>query len=138
MSGLEIVGVVLAAAPIIVAALKRYRATKQIWGWTKHMALHIDDLIEALMENQGLVETSFELLCRAAGIEETSSYNTGAVSLLERLDVEAIKKLQHCMGTLFGAYRYALRRYENTLVAIVAKCDGLPVRPVGHGTCSIC
>ena len=125
MSGFEVAGVVLGAAPIVVAALRSYKTTKRLWYRAKHIALHIDELIETLDENQVLIETSLDLLCQAIGVEAIGSDIAETGYLSSSKGAETVEELKAYLGKLYDPYEKALLRCESTLVAIVAKCDGL-------------
>ena len=125
MSGLEIAGVVLGAVPLIVGALEKYKTTKKIWNRARKIALHIDELIETLAENQALIETSLELLQKAVDTEDACLDNNamGYALRLSRKDIA--QELQLYMGKLYKPYEKALLRCEKTLLKIVERIDGL-------------
>ena len=134
MSGLEVIGVVLGAVPLIVSALEKYKTTKRIWDRARKIALHIDELIEALVENQILIETSLELLHKAVEAEDACSdhHTMDYASKLRRTDIA--RELQLYMGKLYQPYERALLRCEETLFKIVRKIDGLFLSSKVYGT----
>ena len=124
------VGVVLGAVPLIVSALETYKTSKRAWTRFRKTALLIDELIEALAENEALIETSVEFLFQKLDVKDEIVGNDAAtyVSKLEILS---------CMGKLHKPYKQALLRWERTLLEIVNKFEGLVLdSKVEHQTLS--
>ena len=126
MSGLEVVGAVLGAVPLIVAALEHYKTSKRLWDRFRKTALHINELIEALDENHALMEASLDsLLQKAVGAEGVCMANDTMDYGSRLRKKEIAPDLQSFMGKLYKPYEKALLRCEQTLLRIVNKIDGL-------------
>ena len=124
MSGFEVAGIVLGAMPLIVSALESYKTSKKLWARFRKTALHIDELIEALAENQALIEASVDFLCQKLDADTfLGSDVMDYTSRLRRKDIAS--DIQSFMGTLYKPYKTALLRCESTLWKIVNKFDGL-------------
>ncbi|KAL9116788.1 MAG: hypothetical protein Q9187_006683 [Circinaria calcarea] len=96
MSGIEVVGIILGALPVVVWGLKQYKTTHDIWRRSRSKALMVDRLIEALEEQKVLIEIDLKLLLRAADIEdeEVAALNVpNYCELLQHQDVgDAVAK----------------------------------------------
>ncbi|KAL8703265.1 MAG: hypothetical protein Q9201_003546 [Fulgogasparrea decipioides] len=125
MSGFEVVGVVLGAAPLIVSALENYKISKRLWTRMRKTALHINELIEALAENQALIEASVDFLFQKIDADDAFlGYNAvDCASRLRRKDTAS--DIQSFLGMLYKPYEKALLRCERILLGIVNKLDGL-------------
>ncbi|KAI4137712.1 MAG: hypothetical protein L6R39_007140, partial [Caloplaca ligustica] len=125
MSGLEVAGVVLGAVPLIVAALESYKTSKRLWARLRKTALHIDELIEALAENQALIEASVDSLFQNVGAEDALLVHD-VVDYASRFRRKNIAPdIRSFMGKLYEPYEKALFRCEHTLLKIIKKFDGL-------------
>ncbi|KAL8917296.1 MAG: hypothetical protein Q9172_005922 [Xanthocarpia lactea] len=122
MSGLEVASVVLGAVPIIVSALENYKSSKNLWRRMRKTAMHIEELIEEIMENRALIEANVESLLHKIGAEEAVlGYN-----MIEKLRKHDIAPdIKSFMGKLYEPYEKALRRCERVLQKIVDKFGGL-------------
>ena len=70
MSGLEVVGVVLGAVPLIITALKGYQNLGKKRDAFKRKSLHLDRMIKALDWQQKLILSDVKIVLRNAGLDE--------------------------------------------------------------------
>ncbi|KAL4919448.1 hypothetical protein BDW62DRAFT_199763 [Aspergillus aurantiobrunneus] len=69
MSGLEVVGVLLGAIPVVVAALRSYKEAKQRYIWFARKEVYVDRLIQSLNEQMFFLRADVGLALRTANLE---------------------------------------------------------------------
>lgn len=127
MSGIEIVGVILGAIPVMVAALqqsqRQYDGTKQKWRNFRNMVQYIDRLIVSLECQKVMMTEDFLILIRAAAapvLGQTFSINaTNCNQLLNREDVK--QRLQSHLGDNYDLVLKKLKHCETLLEDIAAR-----------------
>ena len=126
MSGFEIVGLILGAVPVTIAALKHYKTTHEMLRYYNYKSIYIDRLVQALEEQKFCLEAEFDIVLRAAGLAQQDA---GAMdpehlhTLLIRSDVA--EELGRYLGRGYEPYRKALLRCETSLEEIVRSIGGL-------------
>lgn len=70
MSGLEVVGVVLSAIPLIISAIESYKKTRQRFKYFKYKEPFIVDLIHSLEDQRFFLETDLYILLKTTYLEE--------------------------------------------------------------------
>lgn len=126
MSGLEVVGVVLGAIPLIVAALDRYKTTSQRLFLFRHKEPFIDQLIQALNEQRFFIETDLLLTLRATHLEEediTDLICKPHPNLFQHPDIS--DAVSQYLGDGYGPYQNAVTKCESALEDIVKDIGGL-------------
>ena len=136
MSGFEIVGLIIGAIPVTIAALENYRTAHEMLRYFNNKSAYIDRLIQALEEQKFCLESEFDIVLRAAGFEQqdTSTIDVEYLqTILLRADIA--KELGRYLGRGYEPYRKALVRCEKSLKEIVRSIRGLvPASPVGKDT----
>ena len=128
MSGIEVVGLVLGAVPIMIWGLGQYKTTRDIWRRSRSKALLVDRLIESLEEQKILIEIDLQLLLRAADLDD------GEIALLDHstvydvlCDPDVVEALTQYLGALYNPYHKALLRCLRILADIARSIEGLNV-----------
>lgn len=136
MSGFEVVGLILGAVPVTIAALEQYKTAHEMLRYFNHKSAYIDRLIQALEEQKFFIESEFDIVLRATGFDHHSISTTNAEHLqagLLRSDIA--EELDRYLGRGYDPYRKALVRCENSLGEIVKSIGGLvPGSPVSDAT----
>lgn len=70
MSGLEVVGVVLGAIPIIVLAVEHYGKIGKKYEAFRRKRHYIDDLVDSLNDQQTLIEGEVKVLLRGSQVDK--------------------------------------------------------------------
>ena len=126
MSGIEVAGLVLGAVPIVIWGLQQYKSTRDIWRRSRSKALLVDRLINALQEQQVLIEIDLQLLLRAADFEDGEIVAMEPSNCYELLqDPRLAEPLVLYLGRVYEPYRSALERCERILVDIAQSIGGL-------------
>lgn len=115
MSGFEVVGLILGAVPVTIAALEQYKTAHEMLRYFNHKSLYIDRLIHALEEQKFFIESEFEIVLRAAGFDQHAISTIDAEYLqagLLRSDIA--EELDRYLGRGYDPYRKALVRCENS------------------------
>lgn len=127
MSGFEVISVVLAVVPLLITALKDYNELNRKRDVFSKRSLHIERMINALKEQQLMIEGDVEVLLRNSGFdhEELEKIKAGEnLELLKEGDIaEEVK-------ALLGAERYdtyltTLSMCEETLFRIAKEVGRL-------------
>ena len=136
MSGFEVVGLILGAVPVTIAALEQYKTAHEMLRYFSHKSVYIDRLIQALEEQKFFIESEFDIVLRAAGFDQHDIITNNAEYLqagLLRSDIA--EELDRYLGRGYDPYRKALVRCENSLGEIVKSIGGLvPGSPVSDAT----
>ncbi|CEL01824.1 hypothetical protein ASPCAL01402 [Aspergillus calidoustus] len=126
MSGVEVAGLILGAIPIVVAALKTYKETKQRYIWFMSKEAYIDRLIQSLNEQVYFIKSDVEVALRSTDLEPESikSILTGP-DLSPWNDHEVADAIREYLGEGFELYLDALGRCQATICTIIASLNGL-------------
>ncbi len=126
MSGIEIAGLILGVVPLTIAALKQYKAAREMKHAIIHKSLYIDRLIQALEEQKFVFESEFRIMLRAAGLEQQEiSTISGEYLQAILLRSDVAEGLSRYLGRGYDPYRNALVRCEASLKEIVRIIGGL-------------
>ena len=136
MSGFELVGLILGAVPVTIAALEQYKRAHEMMRSFSHKSVYIDRLIQALEEQKFCLESEFDIVLRAAGFEQ-HDFGSSNVEYLQTflLRSDIAEGLSRYLGRGYDPYRKALVRCETSLGEIVRSIGGLvPGSPVSNDT----
>ena len=134
MSGFQVVGLILGAVPVKIAALKQYKAAHEMLRYFNHKFVDIDRLIQALEEQHFCLGAEFDIMLRAAGFEQQD------ISILNiehphkvLLRIDIAEGLHRHLRHSYDPYRKALLRCRASLGEIVRSIGGLvPGSPVSN------
>ncbi|KAJ5778920.1 hypothetical protein N7457_006640 [Penicillium paradoxum] len=126
MSGLEVVGVVLGAIPLIISAIEKYKTTSKRLKYARHKEALVNDLIQRLQEQHYFVKRDLTLTlrlihCNDGEIEDLLSNPSSRLFL----DTELALEVQHCLKEGFTPYIAALSRCEYILMKLAQEINGL-------------
>src|SRR4051812_16170192 len=116
MSGLEVVGVVLGAIPLIIAALNSYKTRSQWLRFFRHKEPFIDQLIQSLDEQRFFIETNLLLTLRATHVEEediTDFIRYPHPRVFK--DPDIADAVNQYLGDGYGLYQSAVTKCERAL-----------------------
>lgn len=137
MSGIEAAGLIVGAIPIVIWGLENYKTTRNIWHRSRNKALLVDRLINALREQQVLIESDLQILLRAADCEDDEIAFGKESSCYELLRNQRLARpLAQYLGRAYEPYHTALGRCERILTDLAQSIGGLmpqipsPVRPL--------
>ncbi|RAL17609.1 uncharacterized protein BO97DRAFT_430582 [Aspergillus homomorphus CBS 101889] len=126
MSGVEVVGVVLGAIPLVISALDYYKVTKQSFRSIRNKDILLDQLIESLKEQRFFFQTDICLALKKTNLEVKQIMAMINDSGLSRFDnPEIAEALQEYLGEGATLYINAITRCEAILGDIVANTSGL-------------
>ena len=126
MSGLEAAGLILGAIPIVVWGLQNYRITRDSWYRSRNKALLIDRLIDALREQQLLIEIDLQILLRAADCADADWELLTTSSCYDYLkDRQLAIAFANYLGRAYEPYQSALKRCEHVVTDIAQCIEGL-------------
>src|SRR5436309_3152896 len=114
MSGFEVIGVVLAVIPLLIIALEDYKELNRKREVFFKRSLHIGRMINALTEQQILIEGDVEVLLRNSGFDgdELEKIKAGRnLELLKEGDVASDRRAW--AGT--GFYKKPTQPMDNTI-----------------------
>ncbi|KAJ0416338.1 hypothetical protein BJY00DRAFT_304224 [Aspergillus carlsbadensis] len=126
MSGLEVVGVVLGALPLMIAAVDHYKTTSQRIKLFRYKEPLIADLIQALQEQQFFLETDLAITLKAASLDDDE-----IADLLTKPDAtvfgdpDVAMDVQKYLGAGYGPYTAAAARCQRILSDIAKHIRGL-------------
>lgn len=125
MSGFELVGLILGAVPVTIAALEHYKRAHEMMRSFNHKSVYIERLIQALEEHKICLESEFDIVLRAAGFEQ-HDFGSSNVEYLQTclLRSDIAEELSRYLGRGYDPYR-ALVRCETSLGEIVRSIGGL-------------
>jgi hypothetical protein len=134
MSGVEVAGLLLGAIPIVVAALKTYKETKQRYIWFMSKEAYIDRLIQSLNEQVYFIKSDVEVALRSTDLKPESIKSILAgPDLSPWNDHEVADAIRDYLGEGFELYVDALERCQATICTIIASLNGLV-----SGTSKVC
>ncbi|KAF1960347.1 hypothetical protein CC80DRAFT_582911 [Byssothecium circinans] len=125
MSGIEVVGLVLAAVPLVIAALEHY---EDIVGPLKVLHKFHGELGRAIQElgNQHvLFEQAIEVLLRPITMDQELSDMMDNTNSKLWQDSEIEEQLRNHLGRAYVPYTKTVNDIQNIMVGIVAKLDNL-------------
>lgn len=137
MSGFEVVGVILGASPLIISALEGYKELNRRRDFFFKRACHINRMINALYEQQKVVEGDLQVLLSAAGIEHIDLQLVRAGScqeLLRRPDV--VEEVKDFLQDRYEIYLQKLSDCEEILFRVARAVGGLKQGPLVSFECS--
>ncbi|KAJ5602039.1 hypothetical protein N7510_011573 [Penicillium lagena] len=128
MSGLEVVGVVLGALPLIITAVDQYRASKRLFKVFRHKEPYIDRLIQTLRAQKFLLETDLSMTLKETFgdpdfVQSTSNFAQTTSLLFENQEVA--RRVQENLGDGYEHYIVALSQCEQALAEIAGHISGL-------------
>ncbi|EXJ84054.1 hypothetical protein A1O3_04721 [Capronia epimyces CBS 606.96] len=126
MSGLEIVGLVLGAVPIILSILETSKSLNRKKIAFQKKQFYIDRMINALSWQKTLIEGDLEILFRSIGLEDQDLRTIGSnpyEALLKQPDIQ--EGVQVLMGPRYDSYVQVLSDCERALLAILRSVKGL-------------
>ncbi|KAL8931142.1 MAG: hypothetical protein Q9208_000246 [Pyrenodesmia sp. 3 TL-2023] len=126
MSGIEAAGLIVGVIPIVIWGLENYKITRNIWYRSRNKALLVDRLINALREQQVLIELDLQILLRAADCEDYETAFAEGSSCYDFLrDQQLAQPFAQYLGRAYEPYRNALGRCEQILTDLAQSIGGL-------------
>ncbi|CAG8330336.1 unnamed protein product [Penicillium salamii] len=127
MSGIEILGVVMGALPLITSIIDQYRVSKRIYKVFRYKEPYIDQLIQSLKTQSFFLETDLLLILKETFGEEfvrsIPDFAQISPTLFENPEVAA--RIQEYLGDGYAHYRVAVLRCEDILAGIAKNIGGL-------------
>jgi hypothetical protein len=122
MSGLEVVGVVLGAIPIVVMAVEKYRRRKTRIAF-RHKEVYVIRLIQSLRDQHYLLVSDIRLTLNGAGV----NYDTLSTDRLPALfrDHNIAESVKDYLGSDSHVYFQAVDRCHSVLSALMRRIKGL-------------
>lgn len=127
MSGLEVVGVVLGAVPIIIHALESCRKLGRVQDAFTKRSLHIAKMVKALRTQQALIDGDVKLVLRDSGVDakKISYYQSlGRMQELLRQD-DVSDAVAAYLGDSYGLYLEIMQDCHKTILDIALTLRGL-------------
>ena len=139
-TGVETVGLVLGAIPIVIAALDHYNSMRRTWKDFTQKSIRIKQLIQGLREQQVLLEMDLELILRRVGAIDAVDPPVNLADLLQTVRLaDANQNLRTVLGRAFEPYIAALGVCEDSIERIVKAISGLiPDSSVRYRNSSSC
>ncbi|KAL8915411.1 MAG: hypothetical protein Q9172_006889 [Xanthocarpia lactea] len=126
MSGIEAAGLIVGAIPIIIWGLENYKVARNIWYRSRNKALLVDRLINALREQQVLIEIDLRILSRAAGCEDDEMEFLEGSSCYDFLQDQRLERpFAQYLGRAYEPYQNALGRCERILTDLAQSIGGI-------------
>lgn len=118
---MEVAGLLIAAVPLMISALKQYTEARRGVHQFRRTSLYLSRLIQALREQKFLLKTDLEQLLLAAGSEDDimSDDHGDPQAFVLRSDVAA--KLGSYMGKAYDPYIQALGLCEESVKEVVKR-----------------
>ena len=129
MSGFEIVGVVLGAAPLFIKVLGKYKTFARMTDAIRRKKFYIERLVNALSWQKTLIEGDVEILLRSAGVDEHAIQSIGSDAygkLFEDANVQQL--VQEYLGSRQKSYLQVISECERSLLTIARSVKGLECR----------
>ena len=127
MSGIEIVGVVLGALPLITSLIDQYRVSKRIYKVFRYKEPYIDQLIQSLRTQNFFLETDILVILKETFgqdfVQSIPDFAQASSTLFE--DPEVSSRIEEYLGDGYAHYKAALSRCEEILSAIAENISGL-------------
>ena len=118
---MEVAGLVLAAVPLMISALKQYTDARRGVRQFRRTSLHLARLIQALREQKLLLEMDLEQLLRAAGSEDDIMSDDQGDQRAFVLESDVAARLGSYMGKAYDPYIQALGLCEESVKEVVKK-----------------
>ena len=133
-TGIETIGLVLGALPIVIAALDHYNSTRKKWKDFTQKSLRIKQLIQGLNEQQVLLEMELELILRHVGAIHAADCPVSLSDLVQTIRLACRDQtLSAVLGKAFVPYMAALEACEKGIEKVVEAISGLiPDSTVRH------
>jgi hypothetical protein len=132
MSGLEVVGVVLGALPLIIAAVDKYKATSQRIKFFRFKEPCIAELIEALKEQHFFIRADLQTTLKATRLDDDEIADLVAKPGSNLFDDPNISlDVQEYLGDGYDAYTAGVGRCQRILTDIAHHLRGLTSTQVG-------
>ncbi|PYH89887.1 hypothetical protein BO71DRAFT_434388 [Aspergillus ellipticus CBS 707.79] len=126
MSGFDVVGVVLGAIPLIVAAIDSYKKTSQRFKYFKYKEPLIVDLIQSLEDQRFFIESDLYLSLKATRLEEDELDDLIRQTSPDLFcDPEIAHDIEQCLGSGYVRYQRAVLRCQEVLTEIASHIEGL-------------
>ncbi|KAK9852668.1 hypothetical protein MYU51_007793 [Penicillium brevicompactum] len=127
MSGIEIVGVVLGALPLITSLIDQYRVSKRIYKVFRYKEPYIDQLIQSLRTQNFFLETDILVILKETFgqdfVQSIPDFTQASSTLFE--DPEVSSRIEEYLGDGYTHYKAALSRCEEILSGIAENISGL-------------
>ncbi|KAL4986565.1 hypothetical protein BDW68DRAFT_178687 [Aspergillus falconensis] len=122
MSGLEVVGVVLGAIPIVIMAVEKYRERQTRIAF-RNKDPYVLRLIQSLRDQHYLLVSDIRLTLNGAGVD----YDTLSTGLLPTLfrDPNIAEAVKEYLGSDSDVYLQAVERCRVVLAGLVGRIEGL-------------
>ncbi|MCJ1465207.1 hypothetical protein MMC07_003823 [Pseudocyphellaria aurata] len=122
---MEVVGIVLGAIPLVIAALQSYKDTRKIGSRFLKREKYVGRLIRALREQHGLLQTNLDCLFKSIGEPD---YDIEAGSYFEDAAIRT-KMVEYLGAQGFDSFEMALRGAQQSIERIARSIqDFLPER----------
>ncbi|KAL4733248.1 hypothetical protein BDV11DRAFT_214090 [Aspergillus similis] len=126
MSGVEVVGILLGAIPLVVSALKTYKETKQRYIWFMNKEPYINRLIQSLNEQIYFIRADVDIALQSTGLEHDKIKAFLSDPDLDFLsNQEVADAIRDYLGEGLQLYLDALARCQNMICNIVKNLNGL-------------
>ncbi|KAL4985784.1 hypothetical protein BDW68DRAFT_189390 [Aspergillus falconensis] len=126
MSGVEVVGILLGAIPLVVSALRTYKEAKQRYIWFMNKEPYIDRLIQSLNEQIYFIRADVDIALQSTGLEHDKIKAFLSDPDLDLLsNQEVADAIRDYLGEGLQLYLDALARCQNTICNIVKNLNGL-------------
>ena len=126
MSGIEVIGVVSGAAPLLISALEGYQKLGKKRDAFKKKSLHIDCMVRAINWQQKMIHSDVKIVLRNAGLDETTIDQHVGIGryqdLLKRHDVQ--DAVSSFLGDNCSTYMEVIQQYEITLLKVAKAVKG--------------
>lgn len=123
MSGFEIAGAVLGAIPLLIEAIKEYKAGKSVASIFIHWRGLLDQLLSKLDFQRVSFYLSIRNLLRAAGIEVTDNDHDACRQALDTPENQSL--LKGYLGLAYPSFDQIVRNHEAYLKQLAGKLSGI-------------
>ena len=118
---MEVAGLVIAVVPLMISALKQYTEARRGVRQFRRTSLYLSRLIQALREQNFLLETDLQQLLRAAGSEDDIMNEDHGDPQAFVLKGDVAAKLGAYMGKAYDPYIQALGLCEESVKEVVKR-----------------
>ncbi|KAK2768771.1 hypothetical protein FQN54_000627 [Arachnomyces sp. PD_36] len=133
MSGLEVIGVVLGAIPLLISAIEKYKTTSQRLKFFKYKEPFIAQLIQSLDDQRFFLESDLYIPLNATHLEEEQINDliTQPNSDLFQ-DPEIAHAIREHLGDGYVPYQRTVVRCQQILAEIATNIGGLASQSQGN------
>jgi hypothetical protein len=126
MSGIEVIGIVLSAAPLLIYALEAYLSLGKMRDAFKKKRLHVERMVRALKWQQTLLQSDVRIMLRNAGLNETTlDYGLGYGRLQDLLTHQDVQEaVSSYLGENWTTYLEIIEHGEDTLLSVAKAVKG--------------